>query len=120
MNLKTQKKKYLNIKQKKKRITGTAQRPRLCVTKSHKHIYAQIVDDTKKHTLSSCSTLTPQIRLMLKSTATCNAAKIVGEKIAEQSLKLGIQNVVFDRRNKLYHGRIKTLADAARNAGLLF
>lgn len=111
----------MNLKlQKKNRIAGIAQRPRLCVTKSHKHIYAQIIDDTKKHTLSSCSTLTPEIRITLRSTATCEAAKIVGEKIAEQALKLGIQNVVFDRRNKLYHGRIQTLAEAARNAGLLF
>ena len=120
MHLKTQKKKHINRNQKKNRIIGTAQRPRLCVTRSHKHIYAQIVDDTKKHTLSSCSTLTPQIRSILRSTATCEAAKIVGEKIAEQSCKLGIQKIVFDRRNKLYHGRIKTLAEAARNAGLLF
>lgn len=116
MNLKQQKKKYI----KKNRIVGTAQRPRLCITKSHKHIYAQIIDDIKQHTLSSCSTLAPQIRSSLKSTATCGAAKIVGEKIAEEALKLGIQNVVFDRRDKLYHGRIKTLANAARNAGLLF
>lgn len=111
----------MNFKlRKKNRIAGTAQRPRLCVTKSHKHIYAQIIDDTKEHTLSSYSTLTPEIRTTLRSTATCEAAKIVGEKIAEQALKLGIQNVVFDRRNKLYHGRIQTLAEAARNAGLLF
>lgn len=120
MNPKLQKKRHINRKQKKNRIIGTAQRPRLCVTKSHKHIYVQIINDITKHTLSSCSSLTPQIKSILKSTSTCEAAKIVGKKIAEQSLKLGIRNVVFDRRNKLYHGRIKILADAARNIGLLF
>ena len=114
---------YKNNKLKKRAISltqGREPRLRLCVTKSHKHIYAQIINDKTNHTLCSCSTLKKVIRSQLSSTSTCLAASLVGSKIAESAVATGISSVIFDRRDKLYHGKIKAVAVAARQAGLNF
>lgn len=107
-------------KKTRKQIKGSYHRPRLCINKSNQHIYAQIINDFENKTLHVCSTLDYEIRSELKTTSTSHAASIVGHAIATKSLKHGIQYVVFDKRNKPYHGKIKALADAARKAGLSF
>lgn len=110
-------KRHLRIR---KKIKGTPERPRLAVFKSEKHIYAQIIDDTKGHTLVAASTLDKELRGKLVKTYNVEAAKEVGKLIAQRALGLGIKKVVFDRGGFKYHGRIKALADAAREAGLEF
>jgi large subunit ribosomal protein L18 len=90
------------------------------VFRSHQHIYAQVIDDTKQHTLAAASTLDPDLKSQLKSGATSEAAIEVGKLVAQRAIKQGIGKVVFDRGGNLYHGRIKALADAAREAGLDF
>lgn len=102
----------------RKKVFGTPERPRLNVFRSGKHIYAQIIDDTVGHTLVAASTL--ENRENLASTKNKEAARYVGEAIAKKALEKGIKQVVFDRGGYLYHGRIKELADAAREAGLKF
>lgn len=97
------------------RIVGTPERPRLAVFRSAKHIYAQIIDDTKGITLCSASTLTVET----EGTKT-DAAKAVGAAVAQKALDAGITKVVFDRGGNIYHGRIKALAEGAREAGLEF
>lgn len=104
----------------RKKIFGTPERPRLAVYKSLRYIYAQIIDDTKGHTLVSASSLEKEIRSQLKSTKNMDAAKLVGEIIAKRALEKGIKKVVFDRGGFLYHGKVKALADSARAAGLEF
>jgi large subunit ribosomal protein L18 len=100
----------------RRKLTGTAERPRLNVYRSLNHIYAQVIDDQKGETLVSTSTLT----LKAKSGGNVAAAKEIGKAVAELAVKKGIKQVVFDRGGYLYHGRIKALADAAREAGLEF
>jgi large subunit ribosomal protein L18 len=100
----------------RRKLTGTSERPRLNVYRSLNHIYAQVVDDQKGETLVSASTLS----LKLKSGGNVASAKEVGKIVAEQAVKQGIKKVVFDRGGYLYHGRVKALADAAREAGLEF
>ncbi|MCX7954979.1 MAG: 50S ribosomal protein L18 [Bacteroidales bacterium] len=102
----------------RKKIKGTPERPRMCVFRSNKHIYVQIIDDTKHHTLVATSS---RIALFknFKGTKTQIAAE-VGKIIAEKALKKGIIKVVFDRNGYKYHGRVKALADSARSNGLLF
>lgn len=102
------------------RIRGTAERPRLNVYRSPKHIYAQAIVDTTGQTLASASTLSPELKGMLRYTGNIEAAKKVGELIAKKCLEKGIQKVVFDRGGYLYHGRVKALAEAARAGGLIF
>ncbi|NLV88969.1 MAG: 50S ribosomal protein L18 [Tissierellia bacterium] len=102
----------------RRKIFGTPEKPRLNVFRSGKHIYAQIIDDSVGHTLVSASTL--ENKENLTSTKNKEAARLVGEAIAKKALEKGIQEVVFDRGGYLYHGRIKELADAAREAGLKF
>lgn len=102
------------------KVTGTTARPRLSVYRGHKHIYAQIIDDEKGHTLASASTLSADIKGKIKTFDNIPAAKLVGEMIAKKAIEKGVKKVVFDRRGYLYHGRIKALADAARQAGLEF
>jgi large subunit ribosomal protein L18 len=102
------------------RIKGTSERPRLSVYRSNENIYAQIIDDTNSTTLLACSTLDRSIKLSLSNGRTCNASKLMGEKLAELSLKKNIKKIVFDRGPYLYHGRIKALADGARAGGLQF
>ncbi|ACK42277.1 MULTISPECIES: 50S ribosomal protein L18 [Dictyoglomus] len=104
----------------RKKITGTPERPRLAVYKSLRYIYAQIIDDTKGHTLVAASSLEKELRSQLKSTKNIEAAKLVGEVIAKRALEKGIKRVVFDRGGFLYHGKVKALADSARAAGLEF
>jgi|SRR5581483_9646834 len=101
-------------------VRGTDTRPRLSVYRSLHHIYAQVISDETGRTLVSASTQTPALREGLKSKRDLGAAKAVGRAIAEKCLASGIQTVVFDRNGFLYHGRIKALADAAREAGLKF
>jgi large subunit ribosomal protein L18 len=100
------------------RLTGEAERPRLAVFRSLNHIYAQVIDDTSGRTLAAASTVEPDLR---GSTATkSEEAAIVGRHIAERAKAAGVERVVFDRAGFRYHGRIKSLADAARDAGLEF
>jgi len=101
-------------------ISGTPERPRLAVFRSDKHIYAQIIDDGKGCTLTAASTVEKDIASSLKKTWDIEAAKVVGKKIAEKAMANGIKMVVFDRGGFIYHGRVKALADAAREAGLEF
>jgi len=102
-------------------IFGTSERPRLSIFRSNQHIYAQVIDDTKHHTLAAASTLEPELRQNLESRGqTCPASVEVGKLIAKRSLEKGVTKVVFDRGGNLYHGRIQSLAEAAREAGLEF
>jgi large subunit ribosomal protein L18 len=100
-------------------LNGTSQRPRLNVFRSLQHIYAQVIDDTTGTTLAAASTNEPDTRTSLSGTKSARAAA-VGKTIAERAKQKGISTVVFDRGGYLYHGRIKALADAAREAGLEF
>lgn len=102
------------------KIQGTAERPRLAVFRSEKHIYAQIIDDMTGTTLVAASTVEKDIKAALKATSNVEAAAAVGTAIAKKAAAKGIENVVFDRGGFLYHGRVKALADAAREAGLQF
>nr|YP_010241878.1 ribosomal protein L18 [Coscinodiscus wailesii]QTI82793.1 ribosomal protein L18 [Coscinodiscus wailesii] len=99
---------------------GTANRPRLSVYRSNENIYAQIIDDISSTTLVSCSTLDREIKLFNQNGRTCDAARLMGQKLAELSLQKNITKIVFDRGPYLYHGRIKALAEGARSAGLHF
>jgi large subunit ribosomal protein L18 len=101
-------------------LTGTADRPRLAVYRSNNHIYAQVIDDNAQNTLCAASTLDKDLRASLESSGTCDASVAVGQLVAQRALAKGIQQVVFDRGGNLYHGRVKALADAAREAGLQF
>lgn len=104
----------------RRKVSGTAERPRLAVFRSNHHIYAQAIDDTQHHTLVSASTLDPSLKEDLDGGSNCEASSQVGKLVAERLLEKGIKQVVFDRGGNLYHGRIKALADAAREAGLEF
>ena len=104
----------------RRKVVGSADRPRLAVFRSHQHIYAQLIDDTTHHTIVSSSTLDPAVRQSLDSSSNQAAAAIVGKQVAERAIAAGVSEVVFDRGGKLYHGRVKALADAARAAGLKF
>ena len=101
-------------------IKGTSERPRLSVYRSNQNIYAQIIDDTNSTTLLFCSTLDRSIKLNISNGKTCEASRIMGEKLAELSLKKNIKKIVFDRGPYLYHGRVKAMADGARAGGLQF
>ena len=100
-------------------LTGTASRPRLNVFRSLQHIYAQVIDDTSGTTIASASTNEPSLRAAVSGSKT-DRAKLVGQSIAERAKEKGVSAVVFDRGGYLYHGRVKALADAAREAGLEF
>lgn len=104
----------------RKKIRGTTERPRLNVFKSARHIYAQLIDDTCGATLVAASTLVKEVEAGLTSTGNIAAAKKVGAEIARMALDKNIKSVVFDRNGFLYHGRVKALADAAREHGLSF
>ena len=93
---------------------------RLSVFRSGKHIYAQVIDDMKGTTVASASTLDKEVRSNLKKTSTIEAASFIGKLVAERAVKTGVNEVVFDRGGYIYHGRVKALADAAREAGLKF
>ena len=102
------------------RFSGTAERPRLAVFRSNNHMYAQIIDDTVGNTLVSASTLQKDVKANLEKTNNVEAAAYLGKVIAERALEKGVKDVVFDRGGFVYHGKIKALADAAREAGLNF
>ena len=102
------------------RFAGTAERPRLAVFRSNNHMYAQIIDDTVGNTLVSASTLQKDVKAELEKTNNVEAAAKLGEVIAKKALEKGITTVVFDRGGFIYQGKIKALADAAREAGLQF
>ena len=104
----------------RRNLTGTAARPRLAVFRSNNHIYAQVIDDDAQSTLCSASTVDKELRAKVTIGATCDASVAVGQLGAKRALAKGIQQVVFDRGGNLYHGRVKALADAAREAGLQF
>ena len=102
------------------RLSGTAERPRLAVFRSNNHMYAQIIDDTVGNTLVSASTLEKEIKAELEKTNDVDAAAYVGKIVAKRAMEKGITEVVFDRGGFLYHGKIEALAEAAREAGLVF
>ncbi len=104
----------------RKKVEGTPERPRLTVFRSAKHMYAQVVDDTKGTTLLQVSTLTKTIRSDVGEKVKTDAAKLIGTAVANACKEKGIAKVVFDRNGYLYHGRVKALAEAAREAGLDF
>ncbi|MED4399547.1 50S ribosomal protein L18 [Priestia megaterium] len=111
----TRKKRHARVRAK---LTGTAERPRLNVFRSNQHIYAQVIDDVNGVTLVSASTLDKD--LALNGTSNIEAATTVGESVAKRAVEKGVKEVVFDRGGYLYHGRVKALAEAAREAGLQF
>jgi large subunit ribosomal protein L18 len=104
----------------RKRVVGTPERPRLSVFRSLKHIYAQVIDDTTGRTLCAASTLDRELRGKLQGLTKTQQAAEVGKLIAQRALALGITQVAFDRGGHKYHGRVKALADAARQVGLSF
>ncbi len=110
-------KKHMKIRN---RFSGTAERPRLAVFRSNNHVYAQVIDDVAGKTLVSASTLEKDIKAELKNTDDIEAATKVGDVVAKRALEKGIKAVVFDRGGYIYHGKVKALADAAREAGLEF
>jgi len=104
----------------RRKVRGSVDRPRLSVYRSLHHIYAQVVSDETGRTLVAASTMSPMLRDELKNKGGVTAAKWVGKAVAERCREAGISEVVFDRNGFLYHGRVKALADAAREAGLKF
>jgi large subunit ribosomal protein L18 len=102
------------------RVAGTAERPRLCVYRSVGHIYAQVIDDRNGRTLVSASSVDKETKKSLKGGGNIASAKAIGKAIAERAKAAGVSKVVFDRGGYKYHGRVKALADAAREAGLQF
>ncbi|MFC1968188.1 50S ribosomal protein L18 [Chloroflexota bacterium] len=102
------------------KIAGTASRPRLCVFRSLNHIYTQVIDDSTGHTLTSASTMDPEVRDRTNGGAKRGKAELVGSLVARRALEKGVDQVVFDRGGYKYHGRVAALAEAARQAGLRF
>jgi len=104
----------------RKKVSGTAEQPRLCVFRSLKHIYAQVIDDTSARTLVEASSLDAEVRANVADKDKIAQAALVGEALARRALDAGIEQVVFDRGGYKYHGRVKSLAEAARGGGLKF
>jgi large subunit ribosomal protein L18 len=104
----------------RRRVHGTPERPRLTVFRSLKHIHAQVIDDTQGYTLVAASTLDAEVRSQLADKDKSAQAAVVGEVLARRALEAGVERIVFDRSGYKYHGRVKSLADAARKAGLEF
>jgi large subunit ribosomal protein L18 len=104
----------------RKKVHGTRERPRLCVFKSNKHIYAQIIDDIQGVTLTSASSIDTDLKGEVQGGCNIKNAQLVGEALAEKALKKGIEKVVLDRGGYIYHGKIKALSDAVREGGLKF
>ena len=102
------------------KLSGTSEFPRLAVFRSTKHIYAQLIDDVNHVTLASASSNDKDLKAKLSHSGNIDAAKVVGEEIAKKAKKAGVECVVFDRGGFLYHGRVAALAEAAREAGLMF
>jgi large subunit ribosomal protein L18 len=104
----------------RKRMSGTSERPRLCVHRSSRHIRAQVIDDLSGRTLVSASSLDTEVKSIIKGGGNIAASKVVGKMVAERARAKGIDKVVFDRGGYQYHGRVQALAEAAREAGLKF
>ena len=104
----------------RRKVFGTPQRPRLCVFRSSNNIYAQIIDDTNRVTLVAAYSLDEAVKGAVNHTGNKEAAKMIGEMVAKKAVEKGITEVVFDRGGYIYHGRIKELAEGAREAGLKF
>jgi large subunit ribosomal protein L18 len=104
----------------RKKVLGTAERPRLCVFRSARHMYAQVIDDVSGVTIVAASTMSPALKDKVKGLKKTEAAKLVGKTVAEEAKTKGITRVVFDRNGFLYHGRVAALSDSAREAGLEF
>lgn len=104
----------------RRKLQGTRERPRLCVFRSLNHIYAQVTDDTTGFTIAAASTLDRGVRPQLEDKPKTEAAKLVGALVAERALQQGVTTVVFDRGGYKYHGRVRALAESAREAGLEF
>jgi len=102
------------------KVSGTAERPRLRVTRTNTHIYAQVIDDVSGATLVAASSVDSEVRGELKNGANIDAARVVGELVGKRATAAGVKEVVFDRGGRIYHGRVKALADGARSAGLEF
>ena len=102
------------------KVSGTAARPRMCVTRSNNNVYVQIIDDVARKTLVGASTLGAEFKATGKKSGTVEGAAALGEIIGKKALEAGITEIVFDRGGHLYHGRVKAVADAAREAGLKF
>ena len=117
-------KKKAGLKRRQRRVRakifGTAERPRLSVHRTNSHIYAQVIDDADSKTICSASTLDPEFRATGKLGSNKDAAAFVGELVAKRAIEKGGTTVTFDRGGRIYHGRVKALADGARNAGLNF
>ena len=102
-------------------LTGSSARPRLAVFRSNNHIYAQVIDDDAQQTICSASTVDKELKEdERKLSSNCSSSSIVGKLLAKRAIKKGVKQVIFDRGGNLYHGRVKALADAARDAGLNF
>jgi large subunit ribosomal protein L18 len=104
----------------RKTIAGTTERPRLCVFRSLRHIHAQVINDAEGRTLASASSIDGEVRKQIKGGGNVAAAKMIGKVLAERAKAVGVEKVVFDRGGYQYHGRVRALADAAREAGLKF
>ncbi len=104
----------------RKKVSGTAERPRLCVYKSLQNIYAQLVDDDAHRVITGVSSLTAEVKAATPYGGNAGSAKKVGEAMAKKALALGVKEIIFDRNGFKYHGRIKALADGAREGGLIF
>ena len=104
----------------RRKVKGTAERPRLCVFRSNRQIYTQIIDDVNHQTLAAASTLSEELKNVREKGGNKTAAQAVGALVARKALEKNIKTVVFDRAGYLYHGRVKALADAARQEGLKF
>ena len=115
--------KKLYLQQKKralKKVVGTTERPRLAVFRSHKHIYAQLIDDSAAKTIAASSTVDKTLSSQIGKTATKDASFLVGQKVAEKAREKNVTTIVFDRGNRPYHGRIQSVAEGARDTGLIF
>ena len=102
------------------KISGTAARPRMCVTRSNNNIYVQVIDDVAGKTILGVSTLGPEFKATGKKSSTVEGAAAIGEIVGKKAIEAGITEIVFDRGGHLYHGRVKAVAEAAREAGLKF
>nr|YP_009297117.1 ribosomal protein L18 [Ceramium japonicum]AOM66460.1 ribosomal protein L18 [Ceramium japonicum] len=102
----------------KKKIIGTENYPRLYIFKSNKHLYAQLIDDTKNHIIATSSTISPEIKNKHMIFRTCETAKMVGKQIAIKLKAKGLKQLIFDRGTNVYHGQVKALADAVREEGI--
>lgn len=119
-----QKAKRAGLKRRERRVrskmTGTSERPRLCIHRTNAHIYAQVIDDVDAKTICTASTLDAEFRALNKLGSNKEAAELVGKMIGKRAVEKGVSSVTFDRGGHIYHGRVKALADGARSAGLKF